>query len=202
MKVASDSKDFLVIDDFYTDEEQVEIWKELDFLTYDRKLLPPEGTSPAHDPVTGESLKQNSAIFLDVIYSRRELSNILTLNRKIFSPEVSSNFDDMDNCFNYSEITNFDGTMVSYYEQSNYYKAHTDRSILTYLYWCNKEPKKFEGGDLILPQLDAGIEYKNNRLVVFPSWRLHEVTPVEMIEDVEPFSGFGRYCITTFVSMR
>jgi Rps23 Pro-64 3,4-dihydroxylase Tpa1-like proline 4-hydroxylase len=202
MKVTGDSKDFLVIDDFYTDDEQVQIWKELDFLTYDRKLMPPEETGTAHDLDTGEALKQNSALFLDGIYARRDLSNILTLNRKLFSPEVISHFDGMDNCFKYIHHTNYDATLISYYEEKDYYKAHTDTSILTYLYWCHKEPKKFEGGDLILPELQEGIQYKNNRLVIFPSWRLHEVTPIKMIEEVEPYSGYGRYCITNFIYIR
>jgi len=202
MKITGDSKDFLVIDDFYTDDEQVQIWKELDFLTYDRKLMPPEETGTAHDLDTGEALKQNSALFLDGIYARRDLSNILTLNRKLFSEEVISHFDGMDNCFKYIHHTNYDATLISYYEEKDYYKAHTDTSILTYLYWCHKEPKKFEGGDLILPELQEGIQYKNNRLVIFPSWRLHEVTPIKMIEEVEPYSGYGRYCITNFIYIR
>ena len=202
MKVTSESNDFLVIDDFYTDKEQIEIWKELDFLTYDRKLMPPEETGTAHDQTTGEALKKNSALFLDTLYARREFSNILTLNRKLFSKEVTDNFDGMDNCFKYIYHTNGDASLISYYEEKDYYKAHTDSSILTYLYWCHKEPKKFEGGDLILPELDEGITYKNNRLVIFPSWRLHEVTPIKMIEEVEPYSGYGRYCITNFVYIR
>lgn len=202
MKVTSDSKDFLVIDDFYTNKEQIDIWKELDFLTYDRKLMPPEETGTAHDLNTGEALKQNSALFLDGMYARRDLSNILITNRKLFSSEVTENFEGMDNCFKYILHTNYDSTLISYYEEKDYYKAHTDSSILTYLYWCHKEPKKFEGGDLILPELDAGIEYKNNRLVIFPSWRLHEVTPIKMIEEVEPYSGYGRYCITNFVYIK
>jgi Rps23 Pro-64 3,4-dihydroxylase Tpa1-like proline 4-hydroxylase len=202
MKVTSKSNDFLVIDDFYTENEQIDIWKELDFLTYDRKLMPPEETGTAHDLDTGKPLKQNSAIFLDSIYARRELSNILTINRKLFSKEIVDEFVGMDNCFKYIHHTNYDATLISYYEEKDYYKAHTDSSILTYLYWCHKEPKKFEGGDLILPELDEGITYKNNRLVIFPSWRLHEVTPIKMIEEVEPNSGYGRYCITNFVHIR
>jgi Rps23 Pro-64 3,4-dihydroxylase Tpa1-like proline 4-hydroxylase len=102
----------------------------------------------------------------------------------------------------YIHHTNYDATLISYYEEKDYYKAHTDSSILTYLYWCHKEPKKFEGGDLTLPELDADITYKNNRLVVFPSWRLHEVTPIKMIEEVHPYSGYGRYCITNFAYIR
>jgi hypothetical protein len=202
MKVTSDSKDFLVIDDFYTDDECVDIWKELDFLTYDRKLMPPEETGTAHDLDTGVALKKNSALFLDGLYAKRDFSNILTLNRKLFLPEVSFNFQNMDNCFKYIHLTNGDSTLISYYEEKDYYKAHTDTSLLTYLYWCHKEPKKFEGGDLILSELDEGITYKNNRLVVFPSWRLHEVTPIKMIEEVEPYSGYGRYCITNFVYIK
>ena len=84
MKIASDSKEFLVIDDFYTQREQIEIWKELDFLTSDRKLLSAKDSGSSVFKQTGELLKQNSAVFLDSVYSKREFSNIA--NPRAISP--------------------------------------------------------------------------------------------------------------------
>ena len=34
------------------------------------------------------------------------------------------------------------------------------------MYWCNKDPQSFEGGNLILGGERTEIEYKNNRLVI------------------------------------
>jgi hypothetical protein len=197
MKVTSNSKSYLVVDDFFNEREQKQIWKELEFLTDPSKLLPPEKTGTAF--INDELLKKNQAIFLDTFYGKREHSNILNNCMKMLSREMLSIFDDMDGEFKYAIGSNLDTTLLSYYEDTDYYKPHTDEAVLTFLYWCYKEPKAFEGGDLILPEIDADIEVKNNRLVVFPSYRLHSVTPLSMNIKNEPFSTFGRYCITKFL---
>ena len=197
MKVTSNSKSYLVVDDFFNEVEQKEIWKELEFLTDPSKLLPPEKTGAAF--INDELLKKNQAIFLDTFYGKRENSRILNNCMKMLSPEMFSIFDDMDGEFKYAEGSNLDTTLLSYYEDTDYYKPHTDEAVLTFLYWCYKEPKAFDGGDLLLPEIDADIEVKNNRLVIFPSYRLHSVTPVSMNIKNEPFSTFGRYCITKFL---
>lgn len=198
MKVTSNSKDFLVIDDLYNQFEMDSIWRELDFLTHPNKMLPPEKSGTATN-ASGEILKKNSAIFLDDFYTKREYSNILTYYSKIYKDIIFDEFEKMNNNFKYAAMTNADRTFLSYYENSDYYKPHTDTAVLTYLYWCHKSPKAFEGGNLRLSDIDTEIEYKNNRLVIFPSYYLHSVSPVKMLNaDVLPFSTFGRYCITTF----
>ncbi len=198
MQLASNSPQYLVVDDFYDENELKDIWKELDFLTHSNKMSPPEKSATARDPKTLKPLKKNSVIFLDDFYTNRNYSNILQHYGKIYSSEIMDEFIKMDNEFRYAQNCNFDRTIVSYYDNSDYYKPHYDIAHLTYLYWICKEPKAFEGGDLELPQLDTTIEYKNNRLVIFPSYYMHSVLPVEMLEETEPFSGYGRYCITTF----
>ena len=74
--------------------------------------------------------------------------------------------------------------------------------MLTFLYWVNKEPKRFVGGDLTIPEIGIDVEYKNNRLIVFPSHLLHSVSSIKMIEDNKPLSGYGRYCISYFLYLR
>jgi len=198
MKITSNSKEYLIVDDLYDEVEMNNIWKELDFLTHPNKMLPPE-KSGAATSISGEILKKNSAIFLDDFYTKREHSNILTYYRKIYKDDIFDEFEKMNNDFKYASITNADRTFLSYYENSDYYKPHTDTAVITYLYWCHKSPKGFEGGNLYLSDIDAEIEYKNNRLVVFPSYYMHSVSPVKMLNDTRlPFSTFGRYCITTF----
>ena len=67
--------------DYYDENEQNLIWQEIDFLNQPGKLLTPDKTGD-------ENASPNKVgIFLDDIYHHnefRKLSNILTLNRKIF----------------------------------------------------------------------------------------------------------------------
>jgi hypothetical protein len=69
---------YLIIDNTYTKDEQVKIYRELDFLS--EKLLTSDQTGSAKND-SGE-LKKNTGLFLDEIYSRREVSDILNINRK------------------------------------------------------------------------------------------------------------------------
>jgi hypothetical protein len=199
MKVISSFNNYLVIDDFFNEEELKRIWLELDFLTREDMMVPPEYSNGARDPITRTLLKKNSVIFLDDIYQKRETSNILNNFEKIYSEEVSDIIDDLPNEFKYFRFIGHDRTFISYYENSDYYKTHVDHAILTCLYWCNKLPQSFEGGNLTLGDERTEIEYKNNRLVIFPSHSPHSVDPIKMIKNDTSFSTFGRYCITKFL---
>jgi predicted 2-oxoglutarate/Fe(II)-dependent dioxygenase YbiX len=95
---------------------------------------------------------------------------------------------------------NFDSTLISYYENSGYYKSHKDTAVVTALTWFFKEPKMFEGGDLIFTKTEEEIKVSNNTVIIFPSHFAHEVTAIKM--DGEPFSGNVRYCMSQFISMK
>ena len=60
-------------------------------------------------------------------------------------------------------------TLVSYYEDTDYYKAHSDCAEITALSWYYKEPKKYRGGDLKFTDYNIDVECKNNRCIIFPS---------------------------------
>lgn len=79
----------------------------------------------------------------------------------------------------------------------DYFKSHRDRGnegeeasnrLLTYVYYFNREPKPFSGGELRMydfvdNSLDPADSYRtltpeHNMLIVFPSWANHEVLPV------------------------
>jgi hypothetical protein len=199
MKVADSFNNYLVIDDFFSEGELKNIFLELDFLTREDVMIPPEHSNGARDPVTRTLLKKNNVIFLDDIYQKRETSNILNNFEKIYSEEIVDIADDLPNEFKYFKFVGHDRTFISYYENSDYYKPHVDHAILTCLYWCNKSPQSFEGGNLTLGDEMTEIEYKNNRLVIFPSHNLHSVDSIKMTQNDKPFSTFGRYCITKFL---
>lgn len=199
MKFVETESPIVVIDEFYNEKELNLIWQELNFLTSASKLQSPKETYGAVDEQKTQ-LKSNHGVFLEDIYQDRKFSNILTLNRKMFSPDIIKTLISVSPEFKYSENINYDVTLLSYYENNDFYKGHRDRSVLSYIYWCNKEPIKFSGGDLHFEELNQTIGYRNNRLVVFPSHYIHVVSNVEM-EDKESknkFSTFGRYSMSTF----
>lgn len=204
MKVTSNSKTHLVVDDFFNPNELQLVWRELDYLTSPNRMYPPDNQYSGTAMVDGKLLKQNMVAPLMKIYNEPQYSDIFNSFKKIYDEEFNQIMDDMNNEFRYysssSHLSN--RSFISYYENNDYYKLHKDNAILTFLYWVNKEPKSFTGGDLTIPEIGVDVEYKNNRLVVFPSHLLHSVSPVEMIGDNKPLSGYGRYCISYFMYLQ
>jgi predicted 2-oxoglutarate/Fe(II)-dependent dioxygenase YbiX len=186
---------YIKIDDFYSEEELSLIWEELKFLTYSHKLDPPQKTGQQNP-----TMKKNDGIFLDSVYTDRNISNILKVNRKVFTKDVMKKYNDLsemhENIFN----CNSDTTLISYYENNGFYKSHKDNAVITALTWFFKEPRMFEGGDLIFSKSEEKIEVKNNTLIIFPSHMNHQVTSVKM--DGKAFSGNGRYCMSQFLSIK
>jgi len=185
---------YIVIDEYYNDSELDLIWEELEFFTYSHKLKDPETTQEAY-----HGAKKNSGLFLDQVWSgQRELSNILTINRKIFN-ELDILRQNPSWFFKHFECTS-DTTLLSYYEDGGYYKPHRDNFAVTMLSWFYKKPKVFEGGNL---RFHMGSDFEeitvvNNRTVIFPSCLIHSVTPIFM-EDQYQRQKLGRYCLTQFL---
>jgi hypothetical protein len=204
MKVTSTLKTHLVVDDFFNDDELKLVWRELDYLTSPNRMFLPTDPHSGSAIQNGKPLKQNMVAPLMQLFNSPQYSDIFNSFGKIYNGEFIQIMDDMSNEFRYytmSEHLN-NRCFVSYYEDEDYYKLHRDNAMLTFLYWVNKEPKRFVGGDLTIPEIGIDVEYKNNRLIVFPSHLLHSVSSIKMIEDNEPLSGYGRYCISYFMYLR
>jgi len=180
---------FCIIHDYYTPVELELMWKELDFLQ--GKFLEPEKTGAAMG-ADGKPRKQNRGLFLDDVYTRRELSNILQLNRKIGSAEILNPLFQTGQWF-YRYLSPSprlgDRTLISYYEDGDHYKPHTDAGVITAISYHWREPATFTGGDLYFGNFRVPIQ--NNCLLIFPSCTEHEVKPV---------SGQGRYALTQFLN--
>ena len=189
----------LIVEDFYNKEELDLIWEELNYYTKPGKLLPAE----KFGGIVGYT--NSNALALDDVYGNgsvddnyRSLSNILTVNRKLFDCGVLDIFADTHPCCGISTETNYDITKVRYYHNGEYYKPHIDRSMhfLAFSYFY-KEPKNFQGGELQFPQYDYELDCMNNSTIIFPGWVEHGVKEVK-IEDSEYYDGGGRYCISSF----
>lgn len=196
----------MVVNNFYNQFELEMIWKELDFYTAPNKLLPAEN----YGGVIGHT--NAKALLLDDIYrdrtkekekaNFRNVSNILTINRKLFNCGILDTFSKIHGCVSIANDTNWDVTKVRYYHDGEYYDPHIDKpfQFLAFSYFY-KEPKKFKGGDLEFPKYDMKIPCDNNSMVIFPGWVEHGVRKVK-IKDSDYYDGWGRYAITSFFSCR
>ncbi len=186
----------MIVKNFYNESELKLIWEELDFYTKDGKLF------DAHE-FGGVVDKTNSkAIWLDKVFSKkyRNLSNILKVNRKLFDSAVLEAFSSIHDCCSIAKFCNYDVTKVRYYHDGDYYEPHTDKTVqfLGFSYFF-REPKKFEGGELIFPKYDYKFNCDNNSLIMMPGWVEHGVSKVS-IKDSDYFDGYGRYAVTSFFS--
>tara|TARA_R110000787_G_scaffold173162_3_gene285834 strand:+ start:77 stop:673 length:597 start_codon:yes stop_codon:yes gene_type:complete len=193
-------KNYLVVDNWYSETEKLNVMKELDFLS-------------TLDPIRAENYsgvaKKNNKplikgyrIFPHELYTFKgmEKSHIFKGLKKFqikeFHNKVIEIFKDTNLALSEQFMgTNCSKTIINYYENNDGYNEHNDVHPFTVLIWLYKEPKKFEGGDLIFTKFNEEIKCTNNRLVLFPGFYHHKVTPITMKnEDV----GFGRFAITHF----
>jgi len=187
----------LIVQNMYNDAELDLIWEELNFLTKPNKLLSPEIYGAVQND-DGSYSTTAKALTLDYEYHRRELSNILTVNRKLFTGGYLETFSKIaPHCRN-ANHADFDLTKVRYYQNGDHYDAHWDITFeyiaFSYFY---KEPKCFDGGELFFPEYDYEFECKNNSMIIIPSYVYHGVKKIIMSES-KNFTGNGRYCITQF----
>lgn len=200
IKELSNKTPFVLVQNVFDENELDSIHKELDFLHSRESLwLEPEDSGAARD-FDNAPLKKNKGIWVNSIYANPEASSILTNNMKLYNSGVAQQIAMEHSWFEYfihnAEFT----TLLSYYEDSDHYKAHRDHAVLTTLTWIYKEPKKFQGGDLILND-EATIACTNNVTLILPSTCMHEVTPI-LLEEEARGQGLGRYTITTFISVK
>ena len=186
----------MIVENFYNDDELKLIWEELDFYTKDGKLFDAQEFG-------GVVNKTNSkAIWLDKVFDKkyRNLSNILKVNRKLFDSAVLEAFSSVHDCCSIAKFCNYDVTKVRYYHDGDYYEPHTDKTVqflgFSYFY---REPKKFEGGELIFPKYDYTFDCPNNSLIMMPGWVEHGVSKIS-IKNSDYFDGYGRYAVTSFFS--
>ena len=188
----------LIIENFYNEEELKLIWEELKFYTKPGKLL----EAKDFGGVVGKT--NSHALALDGVYhpKHRNLSNILNVNRKLFTCEALHLFADIHGCCSIAPYANWDITKVRYYHNGEYYEPHTDKpfQFLAFSYFY-KEPKKFSGGQVYFPEYNYEYSCDNNSMIILPGWVTHGVKKVK-IDNSDYYDGYGRYCISSFFGSR
>lgn len=193
-----------IIDNFYTEDELKLIWHELDFYTSPHKFWDATQTGGAIDKLTRMPLPKHYAIELDILYqSRRNVSDILTLNRKFFNADIVNAISELHPFMKGLKQVNKDNTKIKYYEDGEYYKSHQDLARFTSVTYLFKEPKSFTGGDLFFEEYNYTIPIENNRLVFFTGCLLHASTDLKMNNEKkhQKCSGFGKYTISNFMNV-
>lgn len=191
----------IIVKNYFTEQELSDIWVELHFLSVNNKLLSPEKTESAWKNLNSDEkilIKNNYGIWLDNIYTNRNISDILTHSKKLFSSEFITEAVNYDWIFRYLKYSTADTTLLSYYENGGYYAPHYDSCSLTALIHLYKEPQYFNGGELSFPEYNYNYGLKNNHMILFPSILDHEVSKVMMHTDIK--CG-GRYTISKFIKI-
>ena len=189
----------LIVENMYNQEELDLIWEELKFLTKPHKFLEVDlGTNI--DKTTGVLKSQSKSIIIDQIYTKRFISNILTVNRKLFTGQYLRLFSEISPLCKSILYQNHDATKIRYYENDDEYLPHIDLFNYTAITFFHKDPKFFTGGDLYFPEYNYTFNCNNNFMILFPSCIEHASIKIEM--KTESFcSGNGKYSMMQFMNI-
>ena len=142
-----------------------------------------------------EKRSSKTSIFLnDFFVNIKDL--ILT---KSISKIFKENIEEID--FFTGTLKNIDtlGSLLSFYFDNDYYKAHIDESLLTCMFYYLPHGEVFNGGELFFScDKEYTIKPQTNSLVVFPSKILHGVKKIKVI-DTNYSSQCVRIAVTFFL---
>lgn len=157
----------------------------IDFLRLEIKKLEPNLSYDGYD---------NKKTLRDNLDPRYAATTYVTDKRSLLHSIWDRNFwnemgDELasseDSALVHASMTRFGKVLFSAYGNSDWYGHHIDIDLdcvaTAVLMLTLKDPVQFEGGAFLLG--DKKIEFKNNRLIVFPSCRMHGVEPVRLQED-------------------
>ena len=189
---------FIVIDNWYTPEEEKRIWKELDFYSSHENIARAENTIVARDP-DGTPRSNAYRWYINEYYTMKGVlrSSIHNCMYKQRTPEFHDIVEKCQPYYRSFATSNGDTSLVSYYEENDHYKAHHDTFQWTMCIWFVREPRLFTGGDFDFPESGAEVKLKHNRAVFFPCCMEHRVSPVKFWSQPKEI-GYGRYTITHF----
>ena len=131
-------------------------------------------------------LNKNLWLFQFFKANRLDKNMAATFEQQVWKDKMKNIFRETnDSLYQTLLYTDNSQLLLSSYEEGGHYAWHRDYNpTVTMNYMYAKEPLKFKGGDFVFGTWDEKIEtkrveFKNNRLVIFPSRVWHMVEPVK-----------------------
>lgn len=191
----------VVFDNWYTPSEEKNIWKELDWYSSQDNIERAEdiANSPVAKYSDGKPKSFASRFHIQELFTLRgrQRSHIFNYMYKQRTSDFHKIVEEIKPYCRSFFATNSDSSLISYYEDNEFYDTHSDDYAWTMLIWFVREPRLFNGGDFELTDSGQKIKLKHNRALFFPSMFEHRVTPVKMHTEPKEV-GYGRYTITHF----
>ena len=151
---------------------------------------------------------------MDLSKRRTSVCKTFTSGQTLLRNAVEARLDDIRQGFGIAAFERgMHSVKLTYHGDGGFFLPHRDSHeplkagtrALTWLYYFGSAPKKYDGGDLYLfdsqtpkarYKLSSFIKVEPviDRLVVFPSWMYHAVSPLEMLPDAS-FAD-GRFAIS------
>ena len=188
---------YLRIENFFSQVELEQlIFPELEYYTLGGKLEGVEKTGSARDR-EGKVVKKNSGCFIEQLYRESASSSIATCINRLWNTDTCEAIEKTGPWNRSFRQCGSTATLISYYQEGDYYLSHLDDVQFTLLIWLWKEPKNWTGGEFIFGDVNHAVPMKNNSAVLFPSCYAHQVETVHMNQP--SFNDCtGRYCISRF----
>ncbi len=202
----------LVIEDFLTEEVNKKVLNEM----IEQKV----NYRPARTGKVIDDKRTNSSVSYDHVFKdNRDDSVLLNAMQGLYRDSgFNILLSSMGYPFDHFSTQTINETQISRYggEEGEHYGWHIDRfapnneRIITIVYYCFNEPKKFTGGQIELAsnvswkdnpvgELDSKVyEIKNNMAVIFPSINLHRVHPTKSPDSFED----GRFSANIWVGFK
>ena len=189
----------IVVENMYTDNELFLIWEELNFLTKPHKFTEND-LQTGIDKTTNKPKSESKSIVLEEVYRKKEISNILSVNKKLFTHNYLQIFSQINPQCKSILQQNESITKIRYYENEEKYLPHIDDYNYTSITFFHKFPKSFDGGELIFDEYSYEIACDNNLMILFPSCIQHSTNTVRMNIN-ENCRGNGRYSMMQFLKL-
>ena len=129
----------------------------------------------------------SDSMCLDDVYSGRRDDSQVLFSISIINLKLEQ-YVDKNPFLGYLPMTNTDLTYVQKYRNGSHYFAHSDTSVLTFLYPIHL--KEFDGGQLYFTDHDYTPRLEHNSILIFPSYKTHKLKEIKSKHD-----GFVRYSI-------
>ena len=200
----------MIVDDFLSEKMSAEILEECIGL---QRVFRPATVLTYNTPsktMHNTKIRKNEVVYIDNVFKdiedRSKILDIL-IKKGIQGPIASKLWEQKHTSFEIiNRCTRFE-TVLSRYGQTDFYDFHQDYNhfkpnrLITMVYYVNKTPQLFKGGNLILrgDVKNFEVEPKHNRLILFNSGAYHRVEKTELEDD--KFEN-GRFSINMWVGFK